>query len=238
MSESSKTGDKDKRFKGREKLQSLLRKRALIVSNAVNKKKALSEIINEQILNGTEKKYTLFYCPPGKHSEYLSLIANLGIRAREFVYDVSESQRASILETFSSGDIEAIVAIKCLDEGVDVPVTRTAYILASTTNPREFIQRRGRILRKYDGKREAIIHDFVVIPPQDDEFMGKKIEYKKSILKREMPRFAEFAISAKNHFESREKVWHVLDKYNLLHLLDLKPWEIYKESNEMIWEST
>ncbi|MEM5687276.1 helicase-related protein [Bacillus cereus] len=69
-----------------------------------------------------------------------------------------------MLEAFADGTIQVLVAIKCLDEGVDVPSTRSAYFLASTSNPREFVQRRGRILRTAKGKTLAEIHDFIVFP--------------------------------------------------------------------------
>ena len=61
-----------------------------------------------------------------------------------------------------------VVAIKCLDEGVDIPSVSHALILASSKNPREFIQRRGRVLRKAPGKALAYIHDAIVTPPHDD----------------------------------------------------------------------
>src|ERR1051326_4005600 len=68
-------------------------------------------------------------------------------------------RRQEILRLFASGDIQVLVAIRCLDEGVDVPATQTAFILASSTNPRQFVQRRGRLLRRSPGKRHAEIYD-------------------------------------------------------------------------------
>jgi len=117
------------------------------------------------------------------------------------------------------------VAVKCLDEGVDVPSTKTAFILASTSNPREFIQRRGRILRLSKNKNKATIYDFIVTPKLED--LSSKKDIGATLLKREMPRFAEFAASATNEFEARSKLWELLNQYELLNLFDEKPWDMY-----------
>lgn len=236
--ESSKSNSHNVSLDNNTRLQTLLQKRAMILNDAENKYGKLTDLLSGAITQKQDLRYTLIYCAPGTHSAYLRLVASLGVKAREFVHDVSDDQRSDVLNAFELGDIDAIVAIKCLDEGVDVPATRNAYILSSTTNPREFIQRRGRVLRKAKGKKEALLNDFIVIPPMFDDEFNTDIEFKRSILRREMPRFAEFAMSALNQFEAREIVWKVLEKYNLLHLLDLKPWEIYKVNNELVWENT
>src|SRR5690606_8259292 len=116
--------------------------------------------------------------------------------------------------------------IKCLDEGVDVPSTRCAYFLASTSNPREFIQRRGRILRKAKGKQLAEIHDFIVFPKDVDEHTFTMIA------KKELPRFAEFCSSAINRSTAKNKILPYISTYNLNHLMDMKPWDVYKEMKE------
>jgi superfamily II DNA or RNA helicase len=112
-----------------------------------------------------------------------------------------------------------------LDEGVDVPATRTAFLLASTTNPREFIQRRGRILRLAEGKPHASIYDFLVMPLGTTDAVEKHVN--RGLLKREMPRFAEFASLSLNEFQARRIVRDLLNKYEMLHLLDEKPWDMY-----------
>ena len=83
-----------------------------------------------------------------------------------------------------------MVAIRCLDEGIDIPYLENAIILASSQNPREFIQRRGRILRKSKGKTRAIIHDFVVMPPTKEN--SEYTETEKSILAKELERLKSF----------------------------------------------
>lgn len=170
----------------------LLLKRARIISGAEEKIPSmlglLTSLIEQDRRNGRETRDILIYCAPGRHREVLQAVAELGLRCHEFVHDVSLPDREKLLEQFANGDIQALVAIKCLDEGVDVPSTRIAFVLASSTNPREFVQRRGRILRLAKGKSEAIIHDYIVVPPP--ERLPLKRDADVSILKREMPRFA------------------------------------------------
>jgi ERCC4-related helicase len=214
-------------------LQSLLRTRNNLITNASNKISILRDILDVELKNSKESRidfsHALFYCPVGNHQATLSLVSDFKIKAHEFVAYINSEERQKILSSFASGALQALVAMRCLDEGVDVPATKTAFILASTTNPRQFIQRRGRILRKSEGKEKAVIHDFIVIPPVSED-TSKNIDYKKNILKREMPRFSEFASLAMNEFEARGKLKNVLDKFHVSYLFDMKPWDIYTEN--------
>ncbi|MEI7687451.1 MAG: helicase-related protein, partial [Planctomycetota bacterium] len=113
----------------------------------------------------------------------------------------------------------ALVAIRCLDEGIDIPQVRRAFILASSTNPRQFIQRRGRILRRADGKGSAEIYDFVVVPPLDEVAPGTA-EYRvlRNLVSREMERVVEFARLAENGPQAEAKFLPILSKLRLMHL--------------------
>ena len=91
--------------------------------------------------------------------------------------------------------------MKCLDEGVDVPAAETAILMASDSNPRQHIQRRGRILRKSPGKEYAIIHDMVVLP----KFHNNLSEAEKTMINKELNRFEEFMDLAENFDECNEK---------------------------------
>jgi len=104
------------------------------------------------------------------------------------------------------------------------------FIMSSTTNPRQFIQRRGRILRISEGKTFAVIHDFFVAPSLDQQENFREIS--KIILKREMPRFVEFASSSLNEFEARDEIWDTLKRMGMIHLLNEKPWEIFHTLGE------
>ncbi len=217
---------KNSGFADDERLKILLMKRAHIINAAEEKLPKLRAIIGDKLDEYLEMEVpgVLFYCAPGTHREYLSEISRTGLLCHEFVHNVKLSDRQKVLKDFSAGQIQALVAIKCLDEGVDIPATKEAFFLSSTTNPREFVQRRGRILRKSPGKNLAKVYDFIVVPKNDSDF-DESIAI--SILKREMPRFAEFSASARNQFEARAVLRPLLDRYGLLHMLEERPWELY-----------
>jgi len=212
------------------RLERLLLERAGLVWRARNKLPVLLELVTRIKDEAKERaeplSHMLIYCAPGEHSAVLRQVSSLGLRCHEFVHSVSLRDRREVLEAFATGDIQVLVAIKCLDEGVDVPSTRTAVFMASTTNPREFVQRRGRILRRSRGKSVAVIFDLVVTPPKPARAWQ---DAGRSLLRREMPRFAEFSSAARNQYAARRVVRDVLDEYGLLHLLDERPWDIYRD---------
>ena len=118
---------------------------------------------------------------------------NDGFDAYEY-YAEMKGDRDTTLEYFSQNG-GVLVSIKCLDEGVDIPSTTHALVLASSQNPREFIQRRGRILRKADGKLFAHLYDAITVPvivEADDTERGL------SIISAELARAIEFGKGAEN----------------------------------------
>lgn len=146
---------------------------------------------------------------------------DLGMKVSKFTSDESISERAAIKEHFKNGDdLQAIVAIKCLDEGVNIPGIKTAFILASTTNPKEYIQRRGRVLRKSPetGKEYAEIYDFVTLPRPLDEVSGLTQEQMKrdlSLVKNEMTRVKEFGHLSMNSMVATQLLWDVCNCYDI-----------------------
>lgn len=207
----------------------LLIKRAAIISQAESKKEMLKAILAKQVCK-MDIEHTLFYCAKGESKEVIRLLADLNIRAHDFVYDVSSKKRDELLLQFDQGDIQALVAIKCLDEGVDVPSTQAAYFLASTSNPREFIQRRGRILRKAKNKNKACLYDFIVMPEiQQNTLDDDMFKIYKSIISKELPRFAEFSHNSENKYEAHDTLRPYLRSVGLDYLMDLLPHEIYQE---------
>lgn len=212
-----------------EKLERKLLERARLVGKAENKLSAYKQLLKDlktQSLNG-RLSHLLTFCAPGTHKQILLVTSEQDVKCHEFVHDVSYKDRQSVLKAFASGHIEAVISIKCMDEGVDVPSTQTAILLASTTNPKEFIQRRGRVLRKFEGKSFAVIYDFIVMPPD-----GTDNATANSIIRRELPRFAEFSEAAKNKYFSRSNILPLLEKYDLQAFIDEKPWDIYKKDIE------
>ena len=200
-----------------EVLERLLIKRATLLNRAENKLVKLAELLTDKI---DSLHHTLFYCAPGRIVPVLELLTDLGVRVAKFTAEESSTERQELLKMFASGHLQALVAMRCLDEGVDVPSTRTAYILASSSNPKEFIQRRGRILRLSAGKEHADIHDLIAVPPTDyRQYPTSTFRMERKIVGRELKRFNEFAGMALNKFEARDKIWELAKDYNLLSAL-------------------
>lgn len=205
----------------KELIERLNLERSLIIARAESKLVQLLKILSSK--NVEEISHTLIYCAPKQVNEITKKVADLGIRVHQFDSNVKNADREILLESFNDGNIQILVAIKCLDEGVDVPSTKVAYFLASTSNPREFVQRRGRILRNAPGKSIAEIHDFIVLPISAEERIFKIIASK------ELPRFAEFSSAAINKYEAHNHINAYLDVYDLNYLMEMKPWDVYKE---------
>lgn len=196
-----------------EQLGALLRKRSNLLNTATYKIDLLSNLVEQQ----KPINHTLFYCAPGQIDDVVRL---LGWEKRLLVHRFTAREdilvRRDLLSRFDIGKLDALVAMHCLDEGVDVPSTRTAYILASSGNPRQFIQRRGRILRKYPGKEHAIVHDLITVPPLPDFLDRESINAERSILRRELKRFVEFADSAQNTQQAYDVIWKLADTFGIL----------------------
>ena len=137
----------------------------------------------------------------------------------KFTADESMDERTQIKANFSKGErLQVVVAIKCLDEGMNIPGIRTAFILASTTNPKEYIQRRGRVLRKSAGKNFAEIYDFVTLPrPLDDVYSLTKEAASKdlALVRNELERIKEFGRLAMNSMDSHNLIWNIEEAYHL-----------------------
>lgn len=191
-------------------LKFALFERARLIGSAENKLKRLTELLHDQ----GEIRHTLVYCGDGtvegsvgdrteRHVDAaLAALRKLGIHAKRFTADEKRDEREELLSAFDEGDVEALVAIRCLDEGVDVPATRTAYVLASSSNPRQFVQRRGRILRTHPGKQHAVIHDFVVAPPseiRDADDDDERFKTERRLVRQELTRVNLFGEAARNH---------------------------------------
>lgn len=198
-----------------EALEMLLMKRARLLNNAQNKLSILSDLIGGQ----KHIEHTLFYCTPEQIDAVLQLLGwEKGLLLHRFTAQENTKERQQLLADFASGKLQALVAMKCLDEGVDVPSTDTAYILASSGNPREFIQRRGRILRKAPGKEYSSIHDLIAVPPIYNTKMldSSTFASERSIIRKELQRFKEFANLALNKHQAIDVIWDLAKQYSLM----------------------
>lgn len=166
---------------------------------------------NEDIVDADEKRQI---------DVVVNLLGNtLGMKISKFTSEENSSERENIKEEFEKATpLQALVAIRCLDEGVNIPSIQKAFILASSTNPKEYIQRRGRVLRKAPGKKHADIYDFITLPvpfEELDEFTEEEILSYKSLPLREIERMKDFASVAENSSVADILINDIQDAYFL-----------------------
>ena len=143
---------------------------------------------------------------------------DLGMKVTHFTSNESASEREKIKKQFAEADpYQAIVAIKCLDEGVNIPSIKTAFILASSTNPKEYVQRRGRVLRKAPNKPYATIYDFITLPTPLDSVNceSENARLDMSLIKKEIIRMKEFGEISKNPSEADKLINQLMEVYGL-----------------------
>lgn len=219
-------------------LKRLLLKRKRIVHKAKNKEDIFREIVMNRYSEKGNLQYTLVYVPEGAKPDddtsdmfdvsetvanddytdslidtYTQIVQEVSktTTVKKFTSDVKG--RSEILEKYAKGEIEVLTSMKCLDEGVDVPRSEMAIFCASTGNPRQFIQRRGRILRKHPDKHMAIIHDLVVAPEISRGQENYNME--RSLLKGELKRVRDFAVLSENADFAYAELEEILTYYNL-----------------------
>lgn len=222
----SKECHKDKKGKIviTERGKRLLLERARVIAGAKNKLSKLRELME----NYKHDSHILVYCGATRIQDYSNdcsardeegerqieavskmMGIDLGMRVTHFTSNESAEEREVIKRCFATtSPYQAIVAIKCLDEGVNIPSIKTAFILASTSNPKEYIQRRGRVLRLSKNKPFAVIYDFVTlteplerINPNSPDFVCEK-----ALARKELQRIKEFGRIAKNTRDSDELI--------------------------------
>lgn len=211
----------------------ILIKRARLIAGTQNKIDALRNIIKKY----KDDHNMLVYCGAVKYGEYgysndeqgkkqieiiLNILNNeLHIYSSKFTADENIETRSDIIKSFKQQDLQALVAIKCLDEGVNIPAIKTAFILASSTNPKEYVQRRGRVLRKYPGKDYAEIYDFITLPTDlSDACMGPNAAIDKNLVRKELDRMIDFANLSKNPSDSNEIISEIKEAFNMDVILD------------------
>lgn len=225
--------DKNGKYKLNKYGEILALKRSRVVAGAMQKLDALKR----EIIPYKDDNNILVYCGSARVLDetdtssddesdirqieaVIKILGNeLGMRVARFTSAENMQKRALIKEHFQDdGKIQAIVAIKCLDEGVNIAGIRTAFILASTTNPKEYIQRRGRVLRKADNKPFAEIYDFVTLPRPLDSVSGLTVEQAnrdKTLVKNELARIKEFGSLALNSMVANNLIWKIEETYHL-----------------------
>ena len=168
---------------------------------------ALNDILNEIEYNNEKMIHILTFCPPGREDttqdlrlieEVKTIYEKRGIFCSSITAETKQNDRPKILERVDNGFFKVLLAIGCLDEGFDLPSTRRAIMLYSIDRERQFVQRRGRVLRKAEGKDFAIIHDIIILPHNSDLDQSEA----ERLLAKEMRRYRIFASLSMNSVEA------------------------------------
>lgn len=194
-----------------ETVQQLTMDRADLIKKAQNKYEKLHEILDEI----GDPDHLLVYTNDEQIDQVQGIMDENALIHHRFTQEEDTSERPEILDEFDKGHFDALVAMKCLDEGVDVPSTREAILMSSTGNPKQFIQRRGRVLRHHEGKDKAVIHDIIVVPTLSDDLNEDVKELEQKILLKELDRFEEFAANADNEIQARNAIESVRTIYEV-----------------------
>lgn len=221
------------------KLKMLLLARKRIVHKAERKLDAFRDIIEKRYQRQGNLKYTLVYVPEGNMPDYIGgnddfdrsedisddndaehlinqythVVTEVDdhVTVRKFVS--GQKDREEILSDFAYGRLQVLTSMKCLDEGVDVPRSELAIFCSSTGNPRQFIQRRGRVLRTHPNKKMAELHDLVVVPELNPNSNSFRME--QSLLRGELMRVNNFALLSENPSYSEMELRDVMNHYGL-----------------------
>ncbi|WP_019988805.1 DEAD/DEAH box helicase family protein [Rudanella lutea] len=225
------------RAKGDEKasasVEMLLMQRKRIIHKAQNKLTTFEKILSDIMTRHGRIDYTLVYAPEGYYADseideeafaelsdenriidfYANIIRRVSPTTTLTQYTSDSADKDLTLKQFEQGQINALLSMKCLDEGVDIPRTEQAIFCSSTGNPRQFIQRRGRILRQHPAKSFAYIYDMVVIPRTDPNSFTFQLEQR--LVQKELERVVHFAFMAQNKYEATEVFREVCNSYGL-----------------------
>jgi superfamily II DNA or RNA helicase len=219
------------KFKDCQEVEMLLLKRKRIIHKAENKKEVFKQIIAAEFKKRKNLKYTLVYVPEGLETDYSNLdeyneneeelhlineytkivsATDKSIMVKQ--YTSNSKDRDNILKDFANGKVHVMTSMKCLDEGVDIPRAELAIFCASTGNPRQFIQRRGRVLRLHKDKVHAVIHDLIVVPLINNE--SDTFEMERHLVERELERVVDFSSLSMNKMDTYE----ILEEIKQIHM--------------------
>lgn len=189
------------------RMERLLFKRANIIKDAENKYGKLREILESM----DEIMDLIIFVSPDQIDRVMQILYELRISAHSFTQAAGTvvalkfdglTERQHIIKHFKEGHYKTLVAIKCLDEGIDIPSAQNAIIMASSTNPREYIQRIGRVIRQSPGKARANIWDITIRPSVSQLSDPDLIEFDKMICEKEKQRIYDISENALNNIEA------------------------------------
>ncbi|WP_368644720.1 DEAD/DEAH box helicase family protein [Alkalibacterium putridalgicola] len=196
-----------------------------LTSSIANSSTAKVEELINHIDNNGKDKQSIIYCAPGvyndgqnkfdqKHIEYTAnKLSEEELSFRIIRSGVESEDRKKILSQFKEKQLNSLLAIKCLDQGINLPEVAIAYILSSTDSETEFIQRRGRILRTFEGKPTSVIYDFVMLPQDFRSLLFSPEEADGYFVSRELRRMKSYNSAASNNNENRELIEDIEEAY-------------------------
>ncbi|MES2517888.1 MAG: DEAD/DEAH box helicase family protein [Bacteroidota bacterium] len=217
------------KFKDSPIVEKLLLRRKTIIHQARRKIPAFKEILKELGKNG-KMKFVFTYVPVGSSKEedensediankfvyqYLKAAQEVNPSLRASTYTSETEDQKNKLRGFSEGKIDMLLAMKMLDEGVDIPRAEVGVFASSTGNPREYIQRRGRLLRNHPDKNFAYIYDMIVAPvaSYDNENLYR---IERNMVRNELIRVAYFASLSMNFYDSKDVLQDICDIHQIL----------------------
>lgn len=212
---------RSKKIEDRERLERELDIRSRIILNAESKIERFAEWARD---HEGRIKHTLVYCSEVQMPKVKQILTECGAVNREITAKNPKNagDRTSILQEFASGAYDAIVANKVLDEGADIPAASTCVMLASTGNPKQFIQRRGRVLRRLprgyvDGSQKdyAEIYDVIVMPDSAHEYSANEAQIERQITASQIRRQEMMAELSLNKEVCMKKVSSIKTKFSL-----------------------
>jgi superfamily II DNA or RNA helicase len=211
---------KDSNDEYNKKLEFLLFERANIEKNAENKYSELESIL-DKIASKEQIQDTIIFVSYDQINRVMQILGKRLIKSHRFTQEEGTnkilkygniSEREHLIRLFKKGEYHVLVAIKCLDEGIDIPSAKRAIIMASSTNPREYVQRIGRIIRQADQKYEADIYD-LIIKPDTSYFVDEQLaELEKRIFAKEMDRVKDLSKNALNNAIVSKKIYEILGR--------------------------
>lgn len=210
---------KTKSFRNADAAKMLLLERRRIIHKASNKLQVFKDVVQQVVQDKGSLNYSFIYVPEGDDendnllNQYMLALKEKFPSVRAHHYTSASENREEVMRNFEEGYINSLFSMKCLDEGIDIPRAEIAIFCASTGNPRQFIQRRGRILRKHKDKTSAVIHDLVVLPTASREHASFQIEQK--LIQDELTRVVYFASLSRNYYAAMEEFRDVADTYDL-----------------------
>jgi superfamily II DNA or RNA helicase len=221
------------KFKESSLVEKLLLARKRVIHKANNKLQATREILQQHFTEKGNLNFTFVYVPEGFSvsedgqwledeeeqrliNQYTREIGGIDSKVIVSQFTGATQDREEVLKQFQQGNIHVLASMKCLDEGVDLPRAEFAVFCSSTGNPRQFIQRRGRVLRKHPDKHLAVIHDLVVVPDFEGMNMDEDtFNMERKLVQKELERVAHFAFMSINRYYTLETLEDICRYYDL-----------------------